>query len=417
MAETAGIKPDMTLFDITEAHPETIDVFVANGYEHVGDETKRTTNGRMVTLAQAVTMKGKDLAAFTALLDNAVAANRKTGDVTLEQADPESEIFPREGDIRVAGLLPCPVRIPLLEAFDKLSREITEESGKTVGMRLAAASVGADALDAGMRAIKESKDLPDVFLSAGFEAFFDQHNMARFKNAGVFTDTSWEAHNAMMAPYDLKDPDGHYALLAVVPAVFLVDRTQLNEGEEVPRTWKEILGPRFEGRIAMPVGDFDLFNGILLTLWKEFGAEGVEAVGRNLLEGMHPSQAAGRFAPKGGKGPMVSVIPYFFSKMAQFNPDAEIVWPADGAVVSPIFMLVKDAACPETRKIADFFTSKEVGEILSHRGLFPSCHPDVENTVPDEAPLMWLGWDFIKQNDLGELIPRVNDIFLKAGEK
>ena len=124
----------------------------------------------------------------------------------------------------------------------------------------------------------------------------------------------------------------------------------------------------------MPVGDFDLFNGILLTLWKEFGAEGVEAVGRNLLEGMHPSQAAGRFAPKGGKGPMVSVIPYFFSKMAQFNPDAEIVWPADGAIVSPIFMLVKDAACPETRKIANFFTSKEVGEILSHRGLFPSCH-------------------------------------------
>jgi len=56
-----------------------------------------------------------------------------------------------------------------------------------------------------------------------------------------------------------------------------------------------------------------------------------------------------------------------------------------------------------------------VGEILSHRGLFPSCHPEVENHVPEKAPLMWLGWDFIKANDLGELIPRVNDIFLKAG--
>ena len=65
------------------------------------------------------------------------------------------------------------------------------------------------------------------------------------------------------------------ALLAVVPAVFLVDRTQLEEGEEAPRTWKEILGPRFEGRIAMPVGDFDLFNGILLTIWKHFGDDGV----------------------------------------------------------------------------------------------------------------------------------------------
>ncbi len=411
-----AIAPEMTLFDITEKFPETIDVFVANGYEHVGDEKKRTTNGKMVTLEQAVTMKGKDLGAFTALLANAVAANAKSEDITLATVNDENQIFPTEGDIKVAGLLPCPVRIPLLEAFDSLSRKITAETGKTVGVRLAAASVGADALDAGMQGLASEEDLPDIFLSAGFEAFFDSRNMARFKDRGVFVDRSWPAHNDLMAPYGLKDPDGHYALLAVVPAVFLVDKTQLDEGEEVPRTWQEILGPRFVNKIAMPVGDFDLFNGILLTIWKEFGDAGVEAIGRNLLAGMHPSQAAGRFAPKGGKGPMVSVIPYFFSKMAQFNPDAEIVWPADGAVVSPIFMLLKDAAPEEAVRIADFFASKEVGEILSHRGLFPSCHPEVVNQVPEQAPLMWLGWDFIKANDLGELIPRVNEIFLKAGK-
>ena len=412
----ATIAPGMTLFDITEKFPETIDVFVANGYEHVGDESKRTSSGKMVTLQQAVQMKGKDLGAFTSLLENAVAANAKQEDVTLASVNDENQIFPTEGDIRVAGLLPCPVRIPLLEGFDSVSRKITAESGKTVGVRLAAASVGADALDAGMESISDESDLPDIFLSAGFEAFFDRRNMARFKERGVFVDRSWKTHNEMMEPYGLKDPDGHYALLGVVPAVFLVDKTQLDEGEEVPRTWKEILGPRFENKVAMPVGDFDLFNGILLTIWKEFGDDGVKAIGRNLLEGMHPSQAAGRFAPKDGKGPMVSVIPYFFSRMAQFNPNAEIVWPADGAVVSPIFMLLKDSAPEEACRIADFFASREVGEILSHRGLFPSCHPEVVNQVPDEAPLMWLGWDFIKEHDLGELIPRVNDIFLKAGE-
>jgi ABC-type Fe3+ transport system substrate-binding protein len=410
------IAPEMTLFDITEKFPETIDVFVANGYEHVGDEKKRTTNGKMVTLGQAVQMKGKDLKAFTALLENSVKENRTKEDVTLAMAADESQIFPTEGDIKVAGLLPCPVRIPMLEAFDKMSRKITAETGKTIGVRLAAASVGADVLEAGMKSIGDESDLPDIFLSAGFEAFFDKKNMARFKDRDVFVDRSWATHNDMMAPYGLMDPDGHYSLLAVVPAVFLVDKTQLEDGEEVPRTWKEILGPRFKNKIAMPVGDFDLFNGILLTIWKEFGDEGVEAIGRNLLEGMHPSQVAGRFAPKGGKGPMVSVIPFFFSKMAQFNPDAEIVWPEDGAVVSPIFMLLKNSAPEEAGRIADFFASKEVGEILSHRGLFPSCHPEVINKVPENAPLMWLGWDFIKQNDLGELIPKVNDIFLKAGQ-
>jgi putative spermidine/putrescine transport system substrate-binding protein len=411
-----NIAPEMTLFDITEGHPETIDVFVANGYEHVGDESKRTVQGKMVSLAQAVQAKGKDLASFTTLLENAVKENREEEDITLKTVEDESRVFPSEGDIRVAGLLPCPVRLPLMESFDKVAGAITRETGLSVGVRLAAASVGADALEDGMNAIEDEDDLPDLFLSAGFEAFFDKRNMARFKDRGVFTDRSWEKHNKIFDEYGLKDPDGHYAMLAVVPAVFLVDKTQLDEGEAVPQTWKEILGPRFKHKIAMPVGDFDLFNGILLTIWKHYGDEGVEAIGRNLLEGMHPSQAAGRFAPKGGKGPMVSVIPYFFSKMAQFNTDAEIVWPQDGAVISPIFMLLKKSSPEPAARIADFFASKEVGEILAHRGLFPSCHPEVENMVPESAPFMWLGWDFIRENDLGELIPKVNDIFLKAGE-
>ena len=413
---TSKIAPTMTLFDITEKHPETIDVFVSNGYEHVGDESKRTVQGKMISLAQAVKAKGKDLTAFTALLENAVQANQAETDITLKTVEDESKVFPTEGEIRVAGLLPCPVRLPLLEAFNEVAQKVTADTGLTVGVRLAAASVGADVLDEGMNAIKGESDLPDIFLSAGFEAFFDKRNMARFKNRGVFVDRSWETHNALFDGYDLKDPDGHYAMLSVVPAVFLVDKTLLEEGEAVPQTWEEILSPRFEGKIALPVGDFDLFNGILLTIWKHYGDAGVEAIGRNLLEGMHPSQAAGRFAPKGGKGPLVSVIPYFFSKMAQFNPNAEIVWPADGAVISPIFMLLKKSSPAAAGRIADFFASKEVGEILSHRGLFPSLHPDVENKVPESAPFMWLGWDFIRENDLGELIPKVNDIFIKAGK-
>ncbi len=413
---SSKIIPEMTLFDITEKHPETIDVFVANGYEHVGDESKRSVQGKMISLSQAVKAKGKNLESFLALLESSVKANEDETDITLKTVEDESRVFPSDGDIRVAGLLPCPVRLPLLEAFNEVSQKVTADTGMSVGVRLAAASVGADVLEEGMQAIEDETDLPDIFLSAGFEAFFDKRNMARFKDREVFVDRSWEKLNPLFDGYDLKDPDGHYAMLSVVPAVFLVDKTQLEEGEAVPQTWKELLGPRFEGKVAMPVGDFDLFNGILLTIWKYYGDAGVEAIGRNLLEGMHPSQAAGRFAPKGGQGPLVSVIPYFFSKMAQFNPNAEIVWPTDGAVISPIFMLLKKSSPEGAERIADFFASQEVGEILSHRGLFPSCHPDVENKVPESAPFMWLGWDFIRENDLGALIPKVNEIFIKAGK-
>ena len=408
------ISPEMTLFDITETYPETIDVFVANGFAHVGDPDKRQSHGKLVTLAQAVQMKDKDLDTFRSLLEGAVHENRTAEGVTLAVVADETEVFPREGDVRVAGLLPCPVRLPLLEKFDELKRQLESESGCTIGVRLAAASIGAEALEQQMQNIATEDDLPHVFLSAGFEAFFDRKNMARFKDAEVFVSRTWDRVNPMFTEYDLFDPDRHFAMLAVVPAVFLVDKSQLAEAEELPRSWNDLLSDRYTGRIALPVGDFDLFNGILINIWKEYGDEGIAALGRNLLQSLHPSQTSGRFAPSKGKGPLISVIPYFFSKMAKLNPLAEIVWPAEGAIISPIFMLLRRGAPAEAVRIADFFNSREVGEILAHRGLFPSCHPEVVNHVPDGARFLWFGWDQIRKHDLGELIPRLNEIFHAA---
>ena len=409
------IKPEMTLFEITETYPETIPAFVDNGFTHVGDESKRSSQGKMVTLGQAMQMKGKDFEAFRSLLVAAVENSRQSEDITLQMAD-DSRMFPREGDIKVAGLLPCPVRIPLLEAFEAVKTEVSERHDITIGHKLAAASVGMGVVEQEMARIRTREDLPHIFLSAGFESFFAHKNMARFKDAGVFTDHSSETVNTDFAGLDLKDPDGHFAMIGVVPAIFLVDKQQLDEGEPVPRSWADLLSPRLEKRIALPVGDFDLFNGILLTLWKHFGDDGVRALARNLMKSLHPSQAAGRFKANKGEVPTVSVIPYFFSRMARMNPLVEVVWPEDGAIISPIFMLEQADAPAGTRELADFFLSKEAGEVLSHRGLFPSLHPDVVNELPDPAPWLWLGWDFVREHDLGERIPRMLEIFNEGAE-
>ncbi len=409
------ITPEMTLFEVTEAHPETIPVFVDNGFAHVGDESKRASQGKLVTLGQALQMKGKDFAEFRALLTGAVDEARRSEDITLQVAD-ESRMFPDTGDIRVAGLLPCPVRIPLLEAFETVKARVEADHDVSVGHRLAAASVGMDVVEREMARLQGVDDLPHVFLSAGFESFFDHRNMARFKDAGVFTDNSPAETNAAFDGLQLKDPDGHFAMIGVVPAIFLVDTQQLDEGEPVPRTWADLLSPRMEKRIALPVGDFDLFNGILLTLWKHFGDDGVRALSRNLMTSLHPSQAAGRFAARRGDVPAVSVIPYFFSRMAKMNPKVEIVWPEDGAIISPIFMLEQAEAPAGTRDLADFFLSREAGEVLAHKGLFPSLHPEVVNELPDPAPWLWLGWDFVREHDLGERIPRMLEIFNEGVE-
>ena len=80
-------------------------------------------------------------------------------------------------------------------------------------------------------------------------------------------------------------------------------------------------------------------------------------------------------------------------------------------MICPIFMLVKASVREEVAALTELMTSKELGEILAHRGLFPVLNPEVDNRLPEGAGFSWLGWDYIKDNDLGELIPSLNAIF------
>ena len=89
----------------------------------------------------------------------------------------------------------------------------------------------------------------------------------------------------------------------------------------------------------------------------------------------------------------------------------EAIWPEDGAIVSPIFMLAKKKRAKELQPVVDFFASKAVGEILSHQGLFPSLHPEVDNRLPHDTPMMWLGWDKILTTDLSKEIAHCEEIF------
>ena len=123
------ITPEMSLFDITEKHPETVDVFVANGFDHVGDPEKRAKQGRLVTLQQAVQMKGKDLAAFTQLLE-AFVSNR---------ANPLTDGICRQGLMKAGHALPR----AYIDGHDIAAREAMAQASLFGGMALANAGLGA----------------------------------------------------------------------------------------------------------------------------------------------------------------------------------------------------------------------------------------------------------------------------------
>ncbi len=273
-----------------------------------------------------------------------------------------------------------------------------------------AASVGADWIEENIKGIEDPAELPDVFLSAGFETFFDQKTIGRFKDRGVFSDITGDAVNEDFSSIQIKDPKKDYSIIATVPAVFMVNHEERGD-LPIPRRWADLLEPEFARNVALPVGDFDLFNAILLALHKEHGDDGIRKLGRSMLKSMHPSQMVKNAKRVAEEKPYVTIMPYFFTKMAGMVKSLEIIWPEDGAVISPIFMLTKQKSMEKVKPIAEFLAGRAVGEILAQRGLFPSLHPDVDNRLNFEHPWKWVGWDYIYQQDIGELIRHTNRIF------
>jgi ABC-type Fe3+ transport system substrate-binding protein len=402
---------DDTLRSITEKYPETIPVFVSRGFNQMNDASKRKAFGGAVSLKTALTMKKLSIDAFSSALVERIEQEQHLADASLKTRTGKKN----QDALRVEGLLPCPVRIPLMEQLENFTAQYKETYNQDIQLDLKAASMGLDWLKELVLKEEDPAKLPDIFISAGFDLFFEKELMGKFKQKNVFSDsTGFKTLNPIFdnERISLKDPAGHYSMIGVVPAVFLVNTEEL-KGRSIPKSWKDILKPEFEKSISLPIADFDLFNAILLHLYKNYGEESIGKLGRSLMESMHPSQMV-RSDRKKSEKPAVTIMPYFFTKMVKEGGAMTAVWPEDGAIISPIFMLTKKSKIHELQPIIDFFASREVGEILAHKGLFPSINPEVDNRIPEKNRFMWLGWDYIYNHDIGKLITTCESIFNSA---
>ncbi len=396
---------DQTIYDIAQKHPEIIDMLVLAGFENMKNTKQVEKLGKSVSLAMALTSKKVNKETFEQNLVEAIENSQETQ--KLENNSQGKDI-----DTRIEGVLPCPVKVPLLDAFEKWLTDT--DTDIKISYELKSASMGVNWLIDAIRNADSDDVLADLFISAGFDLFFDKQLIGKFKERGIFEDFTNISHynkDFENETISLKDPDGQYSMIGVVPAVFLVNSEELGD-IKIPTSWQDILSEDFENSVSLPIGDFDLFNAILLNIYKSFGETGIQKLGRSLLSSMHPSEMV-KSHMKASK-PKVTIMPYFFTKATKGGGPMIAVWPEDGAIISPIFMLSKKQKKEKLQPIVDFFASKEVGEILSHNGKFPSINPNVDNMIPPENTYMWVGWDFINEHDISELIKKCEKIFNAA---
>lgn len=385
--------PNQSIYKISQAHPQAATLLSNWGLRSMIESPQFAILGQNITLEQVARIKGLDL---KAILD------------CLEPIFGETE--PQE-KVRISGLLPCPVRLPLQEAFDGF----LANAGIAVESDLQAASLGTDHLVEMIQRAETEDDLPDILISAGFDLFFDPAFQEKWLESGVYRfQPPFNSWNSDFTTTGLPDPKGQYGMISAVPAVFMVNKEVLGDLAP-PRSWEELLSGSYKGMVSLPIEDFDLFNAILIHLEQRFGEDGIHRLKESLFDAMHPAQMVKSAEKRREARPGITVLPWFFTRTVREGSPLQAVWPAEGAIVSPIFILAKQGDA-RIKACADFLSSPEVGTILAHKGLFPSSHPDVENHIPDGQSFWWVGWDTIRKSNIANTLERYMKQFEKQGE-
>lgn len=402
-----------TIYDITEKYPEAKELLVSHGFEQLNNDLMRKTMGKTISLETALKSKKISPELFERKLTDAIEQSQYAAGTGLSAMKKESG-----AEIQVEGVLPCPIRIPLLENLEAWLKENSELAART-DYDLKAASMGLDSTKKRVLAADgDATKLSDLYLSAGFDLFFDRQLMGRYREAGVFEDISGLPHlnpDFENERIHLRDPLGQYTIIGVVPCVFMVNTAVLGD-RPFPAGWEDLLRPEFENSISLPVRDLDMFNALTLHIRRFYGKQGIEQLGRNLLSGLHPAQMVK--AGRQQQAPAVSITPYFFTQMIDEKSPLVPVWPKEGAIISPIFLLTKAASKEKVKPFVDFLFSKEVGELMSLNGKFPSTNPLVDNGLRPDQHFLWMGWDYIHENDIGALIRETErDFFAAAGKE
>jgi ABC-type Fe3+ transport system substrate-binding protein len=397
---------NLTVREVISRHPECLSVLGENGLDLFTGEEIRLTLGATITLRTALKAAGINLDLFLQKMTAAIAGGAAS-------VNDHSETISESRNLNLFALLPCPLKVPLEEAFNGFLTTLPAEQRSQLTFCIEGnANSQLDYADYADH-FETLDDMPDIIITPGFNSFFHPYFVERFIKTGQFASVNTYAGDRHLAAMGITDPEGHYTMLAMNLLVLVVDHSRLGD-RPVPLKWVDLLKPDYAKSIAIRGNrDGSFCETLLLSLYKDFRSDGLTRLGRNVAWGWHPSQMVKAAGSGRDDTPAISVMPLFFANNIKNRERVTIVWPEDGALVSPVTMLVKADKRAELATLIDFLTGPEVARICAGAA-FPAVHPDVDNKLPLNATFKWVGWDFVKSQDLKTLIGITNAIFLTS---
>jgi iron(III) transport system substrate-binding protein len=238
-----------------------------------------------------------------------------------------------------------------------------------------------------------SQDLKANAANADVLSSTDASHFAFLKDKKLLATYRPENADSVYPLYRNMDPDNQFHATHTAMLV-IIYRTDKVDEASAPKSWQDLLDPRFKGKLAFGhPGYSGLVGAWAVSLDKKFGWSYFEKlkanqpqIGRSINDVKTMLDSAERAVGSDGDG--------YFRKKQHDGAPYRTVYPSDGSVVvlSGTGVMANAPRPNAGRLFANFLISKEAQQALVTRDWSPSMRPDVPAAPgakrPDEVPTM-----------------------------
>jgi iron(III) transport system substrate-binding protein len=201
-----------------------------------------------------------------------------------------------------------------------------------------------------------------------------------------------------------RDPDDRWFGFAVLPMVIIYN-TDIVKKEEAPTSWKDLIDPKWKGKIAMasPVKSGSAYTiiGTLLTAFGKDSETGYDFIKKFIINLDKKILVSSSAVPRGvveKEYPIGLTLESSGVKYKNAGGHIEIVYPIEGtSVVADGAALIKGAINEENAKLfLDYIGSKEVQELLATEFNIRGSRSDIAlpNGLKPITDIKLLNYDF-----------------------
>lgn len=274
---------------------------------------------------------------------NATALDESTRILNEEPVFPESDDG-RRRQLDYLGYAPCPVRAEMRRQMHRFFR-----TQRPVGVDEPKWFVPSSCHDAnvydGLWETEDESALPGVISEVGLGDFNRPQFLRRWLDTDTFAAISDDEVRPEFHAAGLVDPKKKHRVFGVIPEVILVDLKRLGNRPR-PRTWTDLLDLRFQRDVIISGEEGDIHESFLFGLHKDHGEAALTALGRNVVNFMHPAEMAKTAGTENPKGAALYILPLFFALGCPRRDGTAIIWPEEGVYLNPLYLFRKHTARP-----------------------------------------------------------------------